>query len=85
MLSLVRKNRRLRRKDASIYLLDTWGVSRTAKTLAKLAVTGGGPPFRKDGRFPLYLEADLDVWVEKQLSPLLSSTAELLKAKRENI
>lgn len=77
MLKLVNKNRRLRRKNASKYLLDMWGISRTAKTLAKLAVTGGGPSFQKDGRFPLYLEAELDAWAERQLSPLVSSTSEL--------
>jgi len=77
MLRLVSKNRRLRRKDASKYLLDSWGISRTTATLAKLAVIGGGPSFQKDGRFPLYLEAELDAWAERQLSPLVSSTSEL--------
>ena len=69
--------RRLRRADASQYLKDQWGISRTPKTLAKLAVTGGGPAFEKDGRIPLYLPDKLDEWAQSQLSPLVSSTAEL--------
>ena len=69
--------RRLRRAAASQYLLETWGISRTPNTLAKLAVTGGGPVFEKDGRIPLYTEPALDDWVRAQLSPPVSSTAEL--------
>ena len=74
---MIEKARRLRRKEASDYLLDTWGMSRTPKTLAKLAVIGGGPVFEKDGRFPLYLPEKLDDWARSQLSPLVSSTSEL--------
>ena len=71
------KTRRLRRVEASRYLLENWGIRRTPKTLAKLAVTGGGPVFEKDGRFPLYTEPRLDDWARAQLSPPVSSTAEL--------
>jgi len=71
------KTKRLRRQDASKYLLETWGISRTPKTLAKLAVIGGSPAFQKDGRIPLYLESDLDDWARAQLSPSVTSTAEL--------
>ena len=69
--------RRLRRPEASAYLQGKWGISRTPKTLAKLAVTGGGPSYQKDGRFPLYLKSDLDDWVRSRLSPSVTSTAEL--------
>ncbi len=71
------KVRRLRRSEASQYLLDKWGISRTVKTLAKLAVTGGGPRFQKDGRIPLTTEEWLDEFARNQLSPPVSSTAEL--------
>ena len=74
---MTQKARRFRRIEASQYLLETWGISRTPKTLAKLAVVGGGPAFEKDGRFPLYLPEKLDDWAQSQLSPLVSSTAEL--------
>ena len=71
------KIRRLRRVDASVYLWDNWGISRTPKTLAKLAVVGGGPAFRKDGRFPLYEIESLDEWASEQLTESVRSTAEL--------
>lgn len=77
----IQKIRRLRREDASKYLIENWGVSRTSKTLAKLAVVGGGPIFQKDGRIPLYLEADLDKWVRSRLSSPVTSTAELSALK----
>lgn len=77
------KTRRLRRTEASIYLDEAWGISRTPNTLAKLAVTGGGPSFEKDGRFPLYTEQSLDDFARSTLSPAVQSTAELdvLRAK----
>ena len=36
-------------------------------TLAKLACVGGGPCFRKAGRWPLYSPADLDAWARDLL------------------
>ena len=74
---MIKKTRRLRRKEASAYLLREWGIARTPATLAKLATIGGGPPFEKDGRFPLHTEEGLDEWARAQLSPLVHSTAEL--------
>ena len=71
------KVRRLNRRESSRYLKEKWGISRTPKTLAKLAVTGDGPTFQKDGRIPLSTEEMLDEFARKQLSPPVSSTAEL--------
>lgn len=70
-------NRRLTRRQASEYLLVTWGISRTPKSLAKLATTGDGPIFQKDGRLALYLPENLDNWAEAQLSPPVRCTDEL--------
>lgn len=75
------KLRRLRRIEASTYLLENWGISRTPKTLAKLATIGGGPPMEYDGRLPLYTEEGLDAWARNRLSVPVSSTAELTAAK----
>lgn len=72
--------RRLRRHAASLYLLEKWGIERSPATLAKLAVTGGGPRFQHCGRFPLYPENELDAWAEQHLSPLRSSTSEVTEA-----
>lgn len=66
----------LSRKVASEYLFSTWGIKRSPNYLAKLAVIGGGPPFRKAGRDPLYAPSDLDAWALAKLGPLVRSTAE---------
>lgn len=70
-------NRPLRRSEAADYLFTNHGISRTPATLAKLAVTGGGPAFRKAGRFPLYAVAALDNWAASIMTPEVSSTSEL--------
>ncbi len=67
---------RLRRKQASKYLQDQWGISRTHATLAKLAVLGGGPKFQHANRTPLYPLEELDKWAQSILSPLKSSTSD---------
>jgi hypothetical protein len=66
----------LRRSAASEYLLTTWGVSCKPATLAKLATIGGGPPFAHVGRWPVYLAADLDKWIERRLTHKRASTSE---------
>jgi hypothetical protein len=71
----MRTIRLLRRKAASEYLNDTHGVQRAPSTLAKLAVIGGGPVFRRDGRVPLYSTSDLDSWVRSILSKPMRSTS----------
>jgi hypothetical protein len=55
---------------------ETWGVKRAPATLAKYAVIGGGPIFRRAGRIPLYSTADLDNWVAENLSAPMRSTSE---------
>jgi hypothetical protein len=74
--------RRVRRKEAARYLADVWGIPMSPKTLAKLAVTGGGPLYRKAGRVPLYEVTALDEFARLKLSPLLSSTSELEATRR---
>jgi len=68
--------RLLRRKAASEYLREVHGLERAAATLAKLAVTGDGPVFRRIGRIPLYAPHDLDEWVASNLSPRMHSTSQ---------
>lgn len=70
-------NRPLRRAEAARYLDEVHGVGRSPQTLAKYAVTGGGPLFRRAGRVPLYMPADLDAWVASITSPPVRSTSEL--------
>jgi hypothetical protein len=67
---------RMRRKQASEYLFEVHGVSLSPATLAKLAVVGGGPSYRKDGPFPLYDQPVLDNYAVTRLGPLRTSTSE---------
>lgn len=66
----------LRRADAAAYLKEQYGVGTTA-TLAKLACHGGGPLYRKLGRYPVYAAADLDAWAQSRISKKIGSTSEL--------
>src|SRR6266446_5861198 len=72
----MQNSKMLRRKAASEYLAQNHGVHRAASTLAKLAVIGGGPIFRRVGRVPLYSTADLDDWVASKLSAPMRSTSD---------
>jgi hypothetical protein len=65
----------LRRAAASAYLRETWGIGRAPATLAKLAVVGGGPRFRRAGRVPLYAPADLNAWAAALLGEPVASTS----------
>jgi hypothetical protein len=66
----------LRRKPAASYLNDDWGVPTAASTLAKLAVTGGGPAFHKSGRIPVYAIDELDRYAKAKLGKPRRSTSD---------
>ena len=70
--------RYMTRVEAAKYITNNW-FPHSPKTLAKLAVTGGGPPFRKAGRVPLYADKDLDQYAREKIGPRVSSTSELPK------
>jgi len=74
--------RMLRRPAAASHVEERWGYPLSPKTLAKLAVVGGGPRFRKAGRIPLYDPADLDDWVRSKLSRPIASTSELVQVPK---
>jgi hypothetical protein len=67
--------RYFRRAEAAHYVRETWGMPCSSKWLAKLAVVGGGPIYRKAGRFPLYTADDLDYWAESRLGAARRSTS----------
>jgi hypothetical protein len=77
----MRTQKLLRRKAASDYLRETHGLERAPSTLAKLAVIGGGPIFRRAGRIPLYTTDDLDRWAISLLSAPMRSTSEVASVK----
>jgi hypothetical protein len=71
----------LRRADAARYIREAYGIPCAPTTLAKYAVLGGGPAFRKAGKFPIYSRDDLDAWAEKRLGKLVRSTSELVNCE----
>lgn len=76
------QQRLLRRDEAAQYLNEIHGLPETKQGLAKKAVYGDGPAFRKYGRHPLYAPADLDAFARDALSPPILSTAQLPAAQR---
>src|SRR5438094_212039 len=59
----------LRRSDAAAYITERYGFPCSRQWLAKLAVIGGGPVFRKAGRYPVYEPSELDRWAEARIGP----------------
>ena len=57
--------------------LTAAGFPISSTTLATKACRGGGPPFRKFGRVPLYRWSDALDWARGRLSVLVNSTSEL--------
>jgi hypothetical protein len=80
--SIVNAPRYRRRADAARYVRETWGMPCSQAWLAKLAVVGGGPIFRKAGRFPIYLDSDLDIWAEARISSPRNATSVEVGAAR---
>jgi hypothetical protein len=66
----------LRRTDAATYVQSSYGFPCSPRWLAKLAVMGGGPIFRKAGRTPIYAPADLDSWAQSRIGPPQRSTSD---------
>ncbi|MFO0911316.1 MAG: hypothetical protein U0795_00030 [Pirellulales bacterium] len=70
---------RLRRVDASAYLLHEHGFQVAAATLAKYASVGGGPAFQKAGRQVYYAREDLDAWARERLGAKQRSTSDIAR------
>lgn len=66
----------LSRAQAADYLQERYGCYKK-QTLARMAVDGTGPTFKKMGAFTYYLESDLDSWVAERMSAPVRSTTEL--------
>jgi hypothetical protein len=65
----------LRRRQAADYLQSKYGFGAMA-TLAKGAVTGDTPYYRKAGKMVLYTKTSLDEWALKKIGPPQRSTSE---------
>jgi hypothetical protein len=66
----------LTRAHAAHYVRATYGFPCSRQWLAKLAVIGGGPVFRKAGRTPLYAPTDLDGWALARIGAPQRSTSD---------
>jgi len=63
------------RRNAAKYVRENFGIRCSEKWLAKLAVTGGGPRYWKNGRAVLYRCDALDAWVAQRVNgPWTSSS-----------
>jgi hypothetical protein len=60
-------NALLRRRQTAAALTEA-GFPTSEATLATKATRGGGPPFRRFGRVPLYLWAESLEWAQSRLS-----------------
>lgn len=66
----------LTRPDVPAYLLQTWGLRCSHRTLARFAVEGGGPPFHRTGREAYYEVSALDGWAQRKLGPAAETATE---------
>jgi hypothetical protein len=64
------------RKALAKALTDA-GLKTAASTLATRATRGGGPKFRRYGRYPIYRWGDALEWAQSRLSRPVTSTSEL--------
>ncbi len=67
---------KLRRKAAAAALTAS-GFPMTESSLSTMATRGGGPPFEKWGRIPLYTWGTTLEWAQGRLSKPVRSTSEL--------
>lgn len=66
----------LRRSEISEFLNEN-GFPVSISRLEKLALAGGGPPFTKFGRFPLYRPSRALAWAKDHCSAEVTSTSQL--------
>ena len=66
----------LRRRDAAEYLLEKYGFG-AERTLAKGAVTGDTPEYRKAGRIVLYTREALDRWALSKIGAPRASSSDV--------
>lgn len=71
-----RAPRPLRRWEVPPYVKDRFGIDIAPSTLAKLASIGGGPPFYRNARAPLYPVDLLDEWAMARRGGVVRSTSE---------
>ena len=63
-------------RDMTAEALTKAGFPTSPKNLATKATRGGGPPYRKYGRRPLYQWGTSIAWARSRLGPEIASTSE---------
>lgn len=71
-------------RRAAAEALTAAGFPVSPETLATKATRGGGPPFQRFGRVPLYRWGDCLDWAQSRLSQVVTSTAELDATRHRN-
>lgn len=71
------RKRNLRPLEAIEYLDLVHGITIKESTLATWRCRGGGPPFLKFNRSPLYPRDLLDAWADEKLGAPIFSTSEV--------
>lgn len=69
--------RRLRPAELCEYLETMHGIEVKPTTLATWRCRGGGPPFVKFNRTPLYPRDLADAWADEKLGEPITSTSEV--------
>jgi hypothetical protein len=59
----------LRRKQASEYLLEVFGLRYAESTIARLCCQGRGPDTVYDGRTALHTPESLNAWAKSRITP----------------
>jgi hypothetical protein len=72
----------LLRREAVGAALRAAGYPISDASLSTMASRGGGPRFRRFGRWPVYRWRDALAWAESRLSPPVTSTSELETARK---
>ncbi|MBL8419313.1 MAG: hypothetical protein JNK92_01640 [Dechloromonas sp.] len=74
------KNRFLTRAEAAQYLTEQLGLPTAKTTLQKWVTNGGGPVYRRFGKYAVYAVPDLDTWADGKLTtPRCSSSTGAIK------
>jgi hypothetical protein len=68
--------RMIPRKAVPGYLQETHGVRFSVTSLARWASQGGGPVYRRVGRYTYYEPKDIDRWLRKKMTPPLRWTSD---------
>jgi len=85
MSSVPENTNALLTREQTAVALQAAGFPVKAKTLATKATRGGGPPFRRWGRTPLYQWGSSLAWAQERLSTPRCNSAEVdLQGKRQS-